>query len=54
MQLDDDFDVSDGMLDVDTGFAMYRIKFVCLVFKPFKNEILIATVTQANSVCTLC
>lgn len=38
----------DGRLHIDTGYAHYPITYLALVFKPFKNEILNAVVTDVN------
>lgn len=38
----------DGRLHIDTGFAHFPVTYLALVFKPFKNEILNAVVTEVN------
>ena len=42
------------MLDVDTGCALYDVKCFCLVFKPFKGEILFAVASQVTSQGIFC
>jgi DNA-directed RNA polymerase II subunit RPB7 len=42
-------DVSNGELHADTGFALFNVKYNCIVFRPFKNEILPAVVTQITN-----
>lgn len=37
-------DISSGKLHDDTGYAEYNILYNCLVFRPFKNEIIPAIV----------
>jgi hypothetical protein len=39
-----------GLLDIDTGCAVYEVEYVSLVFRPFKNEILMAEVASLSSV----
>ena len=41
---------SAGLLDIDTGCAVYEISYESIVFRPFKNEILLAEVSQISSV----
>jgi DNA-directed RNA polymerase II subunit RPB7 len=43
-------DVGVGVLDPDTGYAHFPVSYLALVFRPFKNEILIAKVTTVNNV----
>jgi len=37
-------EMSKGQLDEDSGFAHFDVRYVSLVFRPFKNEILLAKV----------
>ena len=41
---------SQGVLHPDSGFAHFPVKYLALVFRPFKNEILPAVVTHVSSV----
>jgi DNA-directed RNA polymerase II subunit RPB7 len=36
------------MLNEDTGWAHFKVKYLALVFRPFKNEVLSAVVTELN------
>jgi hypothetical protein len=40
----------DGCLDEDSGYSHFEVKFFCLVFRPFKNEILLAKVHTITNV----
>lgn len=42
-------DIGTGVLDIDTGFAQFNVSYLALVFRPFKNEILIAKVISVNN-----
>eukprot|EP00471_Norrisiella_sphaerica_P000005 CAMPEP_0184478198 /NCGR_PEP_ID=MMETSP0113_2-20130426/288_1 /TAXON_ID=91329 /ORGANISM="Norrisiella sphaerica, Strain BC52" /LENGTH=124 /DNA_ID=CAMNT_0026855897 /DNA_START=186 /DNA_END=560 /DNA_ORIENTATION=+ len=37
-----------GKLDVITGSAHFKVRFKSIVFKPYKNEVLMAEVSQAT------
>lgn len=39
-----------GCLDVDTGWAHFPVKYLALVFRPFRNEVLPAEVFAVNPV----
>jgi len=44
----DDKDVKlEGILDPSSGYANYHVKYVAIVFRPFKGEVLDAIVTNA-------
>ena len=43
-------DIGDGLLESNTGFASYQLKFRAIVFRPFKNEVLDGVVEQVNKV----
>ena len=43
-------DLQKGQIDHLTGFVRYNISFNALVFRPFKNEVLIATVKAVSDV----
>ena len=41
-----------GLIMEGTGFARFNIKYGCIVFRPFKNEVMDALVTAVNNVST--
>jgi DNA-directed RNA polymerase II subunit RPB7 len=41
-------DVSQGAIREGTGFAKFDVKYSCVVFRPFKGEVLDTVVTQVN------
>lgn len=41
-------EIGSGRIDEDSGYAHFPVKYLCLVFRPFKNEILLAKVTAVN------
>jgi DNA-directed RNA polymerase subunit E'/Rpb7 len=41
---------SAGVLDIDSGFAAYDIEFDSVVYRPFKNEIVLADVSEVTPV----
>ena len=41
------------MLDPDTGYAHFPVSYLALVFRPFKNEVLVAKVSTVNNVSQL-
>ena len=43
-------EVGAGVLDPDTGYAHFPVSYLALVFRPFKNEVLVAKVTTVNNV----
>lgn len=47
-------DLQKGRIDHLTGFVRYNISYNALVFRPFKNEVLIATVKAVSDVRAAC
>lgn len=41
-------DVGKGLIREGTGFVTFNVKYQCVVFRPFKGEILEAVVTMVN------
>ncbi|GJV25721.1 DNA-directed RNA polymerase II subunit RPB7 [Tanacetum coccineum] len=41
-------DIGKGFIRDGTGFVTFPVKYLCIVFRPFKGEILEATVTIVN------
>ncbi|GKA09510.1 DNA-directed RNA polymerase II subunit RPB7 [Tanacetum coccineum] len=41
-------DIGKGIIRDGTGFVTFPVKYLCVVFRPFKGEILEATVTMVN------
>lgn len=39
-----------GLIREGTGFAKFDVKYTCVVFRPFKGEVLDTVVTQVNKV----
>jgi DNA-directed RNA polymerase II subunit RPB7 len=39
-----------GKIREGTGFAKFDVKYTCVVFRPFKGEVLDTVVTQVNKV----
>jgi DNA-directed RNA polymerase II subunit RPB7 len=46
-------DIGKGLIREGTGFVTFPVKYQCVVFRPFKGEILEAVVTMVNKVCLL-
>jgi DNA-directed RNA polymerase II subunit RPB7 len=46
-----DDDISKGLVDAQSGFVTFDVKFYAIMFRAFKNEVLLATVTQVSEVC---
>lgn len=42
--------VGKGLIRDGTGFVTFPVKYKCVVFRPFKGEILEAVVTMVNKV----
>lgn len=42
--------VGKGLIRDGTGFVTFPVKYQCVVFRPFKGEILEAVVTMVNKV----
>ena len=42
-------DITDGRIQDTTGEVVYRVRFVALVFKPFKSEVLDGVVIAVDS-----
>ena len=42
--------VSQGRIKEGTGFAIFDVQYNCVVFRPFKGEVLDTVVTQVNKV----
>lgn len=40
-----------GRLDEDSGYAHFEVKYISLVMRPFKNEIIMAKVHTITNVC---
>jgi DNA-directed RNA polymerase II subunit RPB7 len=47
-------DVGKGVLQANTGFALYKIKYKAIVFKPFKNQVVDGIVTTVNKIGFWC
>lgn len=45
--------VGKGLIRDGTGFVTFPVKYQCVVFRPFKGEILEAVVTMVNKVILL-
>ena len=47
-------DIGKGLIREGTGYVTFPVKYQCVVFRPFKGEILEAVVTMVNKVglCT--
>lgn len=45
--------VGKGLIRDGTGFVTFPVKYKCVVFRPFKGEILEAVVTMVNKVIIL-
>lgn len=45
--------VGKGLIRDGTGFVTFPVKYKCVVFRPFKGEILEAVVTMVNKVTPL-
>ncbi|KAJ4824272.1 hypothetical protein Tsubulata_021243 [Turnera subulata] len=46
--------VGKGLIRDETGFATFPVKYQCVVFRPFKGEILEAVVTMVNKKLGAC
>jgi DNA-directed RNA polymerase II subunit RPB7 len=42
--------IGKGVLQSNTGFALYEIEYKAIVFKPFKNQVVDGIVTTVNKV----
>ncbi len=42
--------MSAGILDIDTGCAVFDVKFTSMVFRPFNNEVMLAEVLSVSPV----
>lgn len=42
--------IGKGLIRDGTGFVTFPVKYQCVVFRPFKGEILEAVVTMVNKV----
>lgn len=45
--------IGSGLIRDGTGFVTFPVKYQCVVFRPFKGEILESVVTMVNKVSTL-
>lgn len=45
-------DIGKGLILDGTGSVTFPVKYRCVVFRPFKGEVLEAVVTMVNKVCT--
>lgn len=43
--------VGKGLIRDGTGFVTFPVKYQCVVFRPFKGEVLEAVVTMVNKAC---
>ena len=43
-------DIGKGLIREGTGYVTFPVKYQCVVFRPFKGEILEAVVTMVNKV----
>ena len=43
--------IGKGLIRDGTGFVTFPVKYQCVVFRPFKGEILEAVVTMVNKAC---
>lgn len=43
-------EIGKGLIRDGTGFVTFPVKYQCVVFRPFKGEILEAVVTMVNKV----
>ena len=43
-------DIGKGKIREGTGSAVFHVAYTCLVFRPFKGEVLDAVVTSVNKV----
>lgn len=44
--------IGQGLIRDGTGFVTFPVKYQCVVFRPFKGEILESVVTMVNKVLT--
>ncbi len=49
-----DDDISKGLVDAQSGFVTFDVKFYAILFKAFTNEVLLATVKQVSHVSCAC
>lgn len=45
--------IGSGLIRDGTGFVTFPVKYQCVVFRPFKGEILESVVTMVNKVSSL-
>ena len=45
-----DDDISKGLVDAQSGFVTFEVKFYAILFRAFTNEVLLATVKQVSEV----
>lgn len=45
--------IGQGKIREGTGSATFHVEYTCLVFRPFKGEVLDAVVSSVNKVCCL-
>jgi len=45
-----DDDISKGLVDAQSGFVTFDVKFYAIMFRAFTNEVLLATVKQVSEV----
>ncbi|TXG53069.1 hypothetical protein EZV62_022238 [Acer yangbiense] len=45
--------IGKGLIQDGTGFVTFLVKYQCVVFRPFKGEILESIITMVNKVCTI-
>ena len=43
-------DIGKGVLQNNTGYAVYKVRYKAIVFKPFKNQVMDAIVMDVNNV----
>jgi DNA-directed RNA polymerase II subunit RPB7 len=46
-------DIGAGKIVPGVGLAEFTVKYQAIIFKPFKGEVVDATVTTVNKVCSL-
>ena len=47
----DDEDIGAGVVDSTTGYAKFVVRYLALLFRPFKNEVCDAVVQSVSTVC---
>lgn len=50
----DDTDIGKGMVEYETGCASFMVQYGAMLFRPFKNEVLDATVYSVNQLGFFC